>query len=215
MAACELVVTERSTATADRCVGARDPDAINLDTALNGANAEGHVFLGLLADDLRLEHLGRLCLLPLVDLGVLLDAVLVILQLDQSNEEGYNLRKLARMATSGVSGSVRCSRQAPIAVLAASRDTMTEYTYKDHLLPELPASEESLPHGRDVEVRSKVECGGEEDGSAESGMGPMVGDAGRCRLGASNEAGGRTEQSSTGQGGRAEEELKYRVGVEE
>ena len=97
MAARKLKIAEGSAATADRCVGARDPDAVDLDAALNSANAEGDVFsFGLLVDDLCFQHLGRLRLFALVDLGVLLDAVLVILQLDQANEDGSDLDESAK-----------------------------------------------------------------------------------------------------------------------
>lgn len=92
MAARKLEIAEGCTAAANGCVGARDPDAIDLDPTLNGANAEGDVFsFGFLVDDLCFQHLRRLCLFALVDLGILLDAVLVILQLDQANEDGSDL----------------------------------------------------------------------------------------------------------------------------
>lgn len=103
VAARKLEVAERGTAAADRGVGAGDPDAVDLDAALNGADAKGHIFLSLnfLADGLGLEHFGGLDLLALLDRGVLLDAVLVKLQFDQANDDGYDLQESA-MAAGGV-----------------------------------------------------------------------------------------------------------------
>jgi hypothetical protein len=77
----QLFAHNGSTATANRSVGTRDPDTVNLDTALNGANTKGNLVLGLFLDMgywLRLEHLGSRRAFALLDLAVLADLVLVI-----------------------------------------------------------------------------------------------------------------------------------------
>jgi hypothetical protein len=72
---------DRVATTANRRVGSRDPDAINLNTALDRTNAEWNLILGLFADGsdwLCLEHLRCRSSLSLVDCAVLLDLVGVV-----------------------------------------------------------------------------------------------------------------------------------------
>lgn len=74
-------VTDGVAAATGRSIGSRDPDALHFDAALDGADAKGSVFFGLDAHGshwLRLKHLWSLCLLSLVDLGVLLQLVGVV-----------------------------------------------------------------------------------------------------------------------------------------
>ncbi len=87
-------VRHGGTTTADRSIGPRDPHAIHLDSALDRSNAKGNLVLELAA--LRLQHVERLSLLALVDLGVLADLVLVIFQLAESHKDGGNLEWSAK-----------------------------------------------------------------------------------------------------------------------
>lgn len=85
----------RSTTATNRCVGARDPDTINLNSTLDSADAERNIVLHLfcvhLLYRLRLEHLRRRRRLALVNLAVLADLAAVIPKFEETEEDcDYN-----------------------------------------------------------------------------------------------------------------------------
>lgn len=77
MAAREFEVGNRRATAANGGVTAGNPNTVDLDAALDGADSERNVFPGFFA--LRFQHFRRLYLLALFDLGVFGDAVPVIL----------------------------------------------------------------------------------------------------------------------------------------
>lgn len=92
-AARQLFACDGSPAAADGGVGSRNPNAVDLDAALDGTNAEWDLVLGLFADlgyRLGLEHLRRLHAFALVDLAVLAELVFVKGDLDEANEDSQD-----------------------------------------------------------------------------------------------------------------------------
>ena len=92
-AARQLFARDGSPAAANGSVGSRNPNAVDLDTALDGTDAEWDFILSLFAHlsyRLSLEHLRRLHAFALVDLAVLAELVFVEGDLDEANEDSQD-----------------------------------------------------------------------------------------------------------------------------
>lgn len=92
------IADNRRPAAANWRVGLGNPDTVDLDTALDGANTKGDLVLGLLADSsdgLRLEHFWCLGFLALVDLTIFADPVAIVPKFQKAKENGDNLSLLA------------------------------------------------------------------------------------------------------------------------
>jgi hypothetical protein len=105
-AARHLLAHDGRAAAANGRVRPGDPHAVYLNAALNSADTERNLVLGLLVDLgywLRLKHFRRLGLLALVDLCVLAELVLLVYKFEKSSANGDNLSMLA-MHQRGVVG---------------------------------------------------------------------------------------------------------------
>jgi len=115
-----------SAAAASRSVGARDPDAINLDAALDCANTKGDLVLGLFVNlryRLGLEHFGSGRAFALVDLAVLANLVLVIPEFEQAKEDGEDnaaSQYLGSISKGRVGSQLDCSQKSSSATEPSS-----------------------------------------------------------------------------------------------
>lgn len=139
VASWELGIGYGGAAAANWSIRPGYPHTVDFDTTLDSPNAKGNiVLLRLCRHRLCLEHLWRLGLLALLDLGVLSKPHAVILQLEQAQHNGGNLLPLAESSKvldvksynaagqhlEGKSVQVQLQSVHPV-----------ESTYKSHLLP--------------------------------------------------------------------------------
>lgn len=118
----ELGVVDRSPTATNGRIGSGNPNAVDLDTALDCTNTEGDFVLCLfayLSYRLGLEHLRRLRAFALVDLAVLAEPVLVEGDLDKTNQYSQDYSACENLGKH-VSGC---------------RKEVCWVTHKSHLLP--------------------------------------------------------------------------------